>query len=257
MPALIAAYFLTRPTRHSPELFIDEGFYKNYQVDNKTEPTTYQQSVEPNEYYKLKINKAVDLLQEHFGCCGYHKTEDWTLTFNKFIPASCCQLGSTKKIVLAKLKPEWKDFWPGLEDEFEIEYCDPEFTNTKELPGCREAFKEFEDDKNTTLALLTGLLGILCIADGVLSLLTYALIHTEHECKFEEQELTVISDDQPQDPTLNNMKPRPSVALSSGATEAIAARALAVRFNLSNSPRQSISGPSKFSLAARRQSSYI
>lgn len=228
-------------------------------IDNKTKPISPYEHTGDHIDFKQNVEKNTDQLQESFKCCGFHRPQEWIESYDGFIPASCCERESIRQTVKAGDKPEWQRLWPSLSKDFEIKYCESAYI--QELVGCREAFHEFEEDKQDRLALLTAILGVLCLADCFISLLSYALIQAEHECKFDETEMTVISDTDSNDQPAGiiAMKPRSSIASNSGgANEIIAARAMAVRFNLSNSPRNSISGPpSKFSLAARRQSSYI
>lgn len=247
VPTLIAAYILTSAARYDTALYLDQSFIDNYRLHGHF-PSSYKEPEKPHIDAKKNINNLTDLIQERFVCCGKTSSTNWEVKFNHFIPKSCCDPASRLEKKITD-KPEWGMIWK-LDEDVSIEYCSSESAHDR--TGCFQTIKDLEDKKSDRLGILNGVLGVLCIANAVLSLLVYGLMHIEKlEAREHEEmnELSIIGSGA-LDPT--SLKPRPSIS-----SEKIAVRALAVRFNLSNSPRQSISGPPRFSAAARRQSSFI
>jgi len=99
------------------------------------------------------------------------------------------------------------------------------------------------------------------ISNTVVSLLLFGLSKTENmPYDTESRELAMVgvsAKPRPSQPEITGIKPRPSVVTVGANKEQIASISHAVRFNLSNLPRGSISGPSKFSPAARRGSAFV
>lgn len=263
LPASILIYFTTSSARYKPsdytilieEYKISGSHKKRITLDDSTsqngQHSTTEHSFKPKIILTSFIN-LMDSLQTKFSCCGIDSAQDWIKEFDNFIAPTCCKepLTSTNKQWAAKF---------GVDSNYEFRYCTE--NNSYHL-GCMVALKEDEHSKFAWLSDLIVFMIVITLANTVLSLLLFGLIKTE-DSAFEgnECELAIIGASSKlasQLPIITSIKHRPSVVQTIGpGTENIAARAHAVRFNLSNSPRTSISGPSKFSAGARRGSSFI
>lgn len=189
----------------------------------------------------MLLLKHLDAIQSELDCCGSVSKKDWTERFKGYIPGSCCDNPSEGT----------NDDWAReFKYDGKFKFCDESSAHEQ---GCQVKIREHEDERITQLSETIIFMIVISLANTISSLILFGLNKTEedeHECP--SMELTEIGT---QDPVQGrSIKPRPSMA---STHEAVAARAQIVRFNLSNSPRQSISGPSKFSAAARRGSSFI
>lgn len=194
----------------------------------------------------------IDTLQTKFLCCGVESVHDWTNQWENFIPPSCC------KEHLVKTNIQWSNLFK-VDQTHEFQFCND--TASYQL-GCLAALKEDEHSKSAWLADLIVFLMVITIANTIVSLLLIGLIKTE-DMPYEsnEHELAMVgvsTKPRPSQPEITGIRHRPSVVHTLGANkEQIAAISQAVRFNISNSPRASISGPSKFSAGARRGSAFL
>lgn len=194
----------------------------------------------------------MDSLQTKFSCCGIDSVQDWSKKMNNFIAPTCCKEPATS------MNPEWASMFK-VDTGHEFKHCKE---NTSYHLSCMVALKEDEQSKFAWLSDLIVFMIVITLANTVVSLLLFGLIKTEDNVyEGNECELSIVgacAKPGVQVPTITSIKHRSSVVQTVGnSTENIAARAHAVRFNLSNSPRTSISGPSKFSAGARRGSSFI
>lgn len=188
----------------------------------------------------------IDHIQTKFSCCGVDSAQDWIKAWNGYITPTCCkeQLNTTNT--------QWATMF-NVEQDHVFKHCSE--NNSYHL-GCLVALKEDEHSKHAWLGDLIVFMIVITIMNTIVSFLLYGLSKTE-DSSYEGNELSEISPTASQ-PTITSIRHRPSVVHNLGAsTENIAARAQAVRFNISNTPRTSISGPVKFSAAARRGSSFI
>lgn len=194
----------------------------------------------------------IDLLQSRFSCCGVDSVRDWTKLWSDYIPASCCANVQTST------NEQWAQSFHTPADH-KFKYCNEK--DAYQL-SCIIALKEDELSKYAWLSDLTVFMIVITIANTILSLLLFGLSKTENEdYQNDINELAFVgvsSKPRPSQPTIMSIKHRPSVVQTlSTSKEDISARAQAVRFNIVTTPRASISGPSKFSAAARRGSSFL
>lgn len=257
VPALIVVYFTTVGSRYNPEHYIDEMMLVNYDikpgghkiVNPDKLPQEKHQLNEAGKKVKKNLWTHIDSLQKG-RCCGVEKSKDWEDFCYGFIPKSCCD----KPINLNDNYTSEGALWSleaNLSHE-DVDYCKQE---DSEREGCLDVIRDDERDKIYRLGILLLLMGIISIADTIVSLLSFALTNTDVSEDIEEKEMDVIETSSTADGVVvTSVKPRPSI---SAGVDNVSVRAQAVRFNLASSPRQSISGPSKFSAAARRGSSFI
>lgn len=256
-------YFTFNGYRYNPELYIDDGIIYNYEIvpgkkiivneNNRIIKSdirlnsNFRPSNETIERIKHSLWKHVDDLQLD-RCCGYNQLSDWPSICNGFIPKSCCKNPFEAKAA----NVAWSAIFD-LNEETVVQYC---VEGHSEPEGCLDAMKDDEEDKKYRLGVLLLLMGIISTANTIVSLLSFALSNIEKNPPEEDCELSIMGGSTVggQPAIVTSMKPRPSIVSGTGD---VAVRAQAVRFKLSNSPRQSISGPSKFSAAARRGSSFI
>lgn len=193
----------------------------------------------------------IDTIQARFSCCGIESTQDWIKAWDGFIPPSCCTNAKGEQ------NPRWVALF-NVEEKHEFAHCSE--TDAYHL-GCFAALKEDEQSKFFLLTNLIVFLMLLTITNTIVSLLLFGLSKTEN-IPFDnnDHELTMVSmKPRPSQPEITAMRHRPSVVHTLGPNrEQISAISHAVRFNLSNnSPRASVSGPSKFSAGARRGSAFV
>lgn len=193
---------------------------------------------------------VIDSLQTKFSCCGVDSVQDWTRQWDGYIPASCC-----KERIVSK-SAQWANIFH-VQGDHEFKHC----TEADSYPlGCLVALKEDEQGKHAWLADLVVFMIVTTIANTIVSLLLFGISKTEDSAyESNDRELAIVgASAKPRlsQPTITSIKHRPSVVHTLGpGIENVGSRAQAVRFNIS--PRASISGPSKFSAAARRGSSFI
>lgn len=188
----------------------------------------------------------IDHIQTKFSCCGVDSAQDWIKAWNSYIAPTCC------KELLNATNSQWATMF-NVEQDHVFKHCSE--SNSYHL-GCLAALKEDEHSKYAWLSDLIVFMIVITITNTIVSLLLFGISKTE-DSSYEGDELSEINPSLNQ-PTITSIKHRPSIVQNLGSsTENIAARAQAVRFNISNTPRTSISGPSKFSAAARRGSSFI
>ena len=195
----------------------------------------------------------IDPLQSGLICCGVDGAEDWMKHWDKYIPPSCCLATSQE----AAPNERWATLFK-IEPSQEIHFC-PE-AKVYQL-GCLAALKDDEKSKFAWLADLIVFLMVMTITNTVVSLLLFGLSKTEDmPYNGDENELAMVgvsAKPRPSQPEITGIRHRPSVIAMGASKEQISSISQAVRFNLSNSPRGSISGPSKFSAAARRGSALV
>lgn len=206
----------------------------------------------------------IDVIQARFSCCGVDATQDWIDGWKNYIPPSCCREENRLKATGTNITRNWINIFK-VESDHSFLYCDE--THAFDI-GCLAALKTDERSKYSWLGSLMVFLILSTIANTILSMLLFGLNKTDEIDYYGGQtELAVVgvsSKPRPSQPTITGITHRPSVVHTLGepmmikpSRESIANLSQAVRFNLSNSPRVSISGPSKFSAAARRGSSFI
>lgn len=217
----------------------------------------------PQKPHKLNsfIN-LIDVLQKGFSCCGVNSTQDWTDAFHGYIPPSCC---AEKNHFSSTAREKWTDIFK-VESNHKFLYCEEAHTFGV---GCLAALKSDEKNKYGWLGNVMIFLILCTIANTILSMLLFGLNKTEEIDSANLHELSVVKVStipRPSQPTITAISPRKSIVQSTWrnsdpslkpSKETIANLSQAVRFNISNSPRASIAGPSKFSAAARRGSSCI
>lgn len=231
------------------------GSHRKTNPDGSTNQNTQYSNADPSLRPKIiltSFRNLMDSLQTKFSCCGIDSVQDWSRKMNNFIAPTCC------KEPISSVNLEWASIFK-VNSDHEFKHCRE---NDSYHLGCMVALKEDEHSKFAWLSDLIVFMIVITLANTVVSLLLFGLIKTEDNVyEGNECELSIVgASAQPgtQLPTITSIKHRPSVVQTIGnSTENIAARAHAVRFNLSNSPRTSISGPSKFSAGARRGSSFI
>lgn len=200
---------------------------------------------------KLKLSSFINLidsLQSKFSCCGVESSRDWIERWDNYIAPTCCKEQSSVTNVA------WAQKF-SVDPSHEFIFCNQ--SSVYHL-GCLTALKEDEHSKYAWLSDLTVFLIVMTLMNTIISLLLFGLSKTENiPDDSNENELAIVgvsSKPRPSQPTITGIRPRVSVIHN---PEQMAAISQAVRFNLSNSPRASISGPSKFSTAARRGSSFL
>lgn len=223
--------------------------------DNKTKPSL-ESADSFTKSTSLKLNSFINLidsLQTKFSCCGVESVQDWTTRWEGYIPASCC-----KEHAVSTHQAWAQNFL--VESDHEFKFCKE--AESYQL-GCLVALKEDEQGKHAWLADLIVFMIVTTIANTVVSLLLFGISKTE-DGSFENTdcELSIVgvsAKPRLSQPTITSIRHRPSVVHTIGpGLDNIGTKAQAVRFNISNSPRASVSGsPSKFSAAARRGSSFI
>lgn len=229
------------------------GSHKKVAPDGSINQNTPYSTTDSNQRPKIiltSFRNLMDSLQTKFSCCGIDSAQDWLKKMNSFIAPSCC------KEPTSSVNQQWASMFK-VDPEHEFKHC---MENSSYHLGCMVALKEDEHSKFAWLSDLIVFMIVITLANTVVSLLLFGLIKTEDTVyEGNDCELSIVgAGDGSQVPTITSIKHRSSVVQTLGAgTENIAARAHAVRFNLSNSPRTSISGPSKFSAGARRGSSFI
>jgi hypothetical protein len=207
------------------------------------------EQIRPTKF--ISFINLIDSIQSKVACCGVESAQDWTV-WKDYIPPSCCSNPATT------INSAWSEMF-GVDKEYEFEYC----TQAKAHHlGCLAALKEDENGKFAWLSNLIVFLMVLTITDTILALLLYGLSKTENmPYDVDENELAMVGvsmKPRPSRPEITGIRHRPSVVQTLGPSkEQIASISHAVRFNLANSPRGSISGPSKFSAAARRGSALV
>lgn len=228
--------------------------------------STTQSTLDSNELYTEKSSNVdgktllssfinlIDSIQTTFSCCGVHSAKDWIHEWKDYIAPTCC------KERITSTNSTWAAMF-NVDEDFQFKYCTE---NSSFHLGCLTALNDDEHGKFAWLGDLIIIMVVITIANTIVSLLLFGLTKTEDN-SFEDpqRELSILgasSKPRPSQPTITSIKHRPSVVHTlgnSGLSENISARAQAVRFNISTSPRTSISGPSKFSAAARRGSSFL
>lgn len=261
MPVTILIYFTTSSARYRASDYVED--YKQMIVDyrissghrrkelmslnsqsqhqNSTGGTTIAPRIVLSSFVNL-----IDHIQTKFICCGVDSAQDWIKAWNSYIAPTCCkdQVNTTNS--------QWATMF-NVEQDHVFKHCTE--SDSYHL-GCLVALKEDEHSKYAWLGDCIVFMIVITIANTIVSLLLFGLSKTE-DSSYEGTELSEVSPP-PNLPTITSIRHRPSVVHNLGAsTENIAARAQAVRFNISNTPRTSISGPTKFSAAARRGSSFI
>ena len=196
----------------------------------------------------------IDSLQAKFACCGVESHLDWSRQWAHFLPATCCKQPQRAQ------NATWAHLFR-VDASHEFSHC-PE--QSAHQLACLAAFREDEQSKFAWLADLAVFLMVLTISNTILSLLLFGLSKTE-EMPYEtnEHELAIVgvsSKPRPSQPEITGIRHRPSVVqtLAGPSKGQISSLSQAVRFNLSSSPGSSTNaGPSKFSAAARRGSSFL
>lgn len=196
----------------------------------------------------ISFINLIDSIQSKFSCCGVESPQDWSQFWGDYIAPSCC------KEPEVKTNSEWAKLF-NVDANHEFHHCTQ--AGARHL-GCLAALKENEKSKFAWLSNLIVFLMVMTITNTILTLLLYGLSKTENmPYDQDENELAMVGvsmKPRPSQPEITGIRHRPSVAPSK---EQIASISHAVRFNLANTPRGSISGPSKFSAGARRGSSAI
>lgn len=208
----------------------------------------------------------IDIIQDRFSCCGVNSFKDWIDGWKNYIPPSCCKEENRVKATGTSITSTWIDIFK-VEPDHTFLYCDD--THAFDI-GCLAALKADEKSRYSWLGNLMVFLILATIANTILSMLLFGLNKTDEIGYYDDNtELAVVgvsTKPRPSQPTITGITHRTSVVQTLGdapvivskpSKESIASLSQAVRFNLSNSPRASISGPSKFSAAARRGSSFI
>lgn len=217
-----------------------------------TSPRTIVDGSTSNKSTLNSFINLIDLLQTKFSCCGIDSLHDWTSTWSDYIPASCC------KNTLVATNEKWAQLFHTPSDH-EFKYC----SDKEAYPlSCIIALKEDELSKYAWLGDLIVFMIVITIGNTIVSLLLFGLTKTEdNSYEGGDNELSIVgvsSKPRLSQPTIMSIKHRPSLVHTLGASkEVLSNRAQAVRFNITTSPRVSISGPSKFSPAARRGSSFL
>lgn len=264
LPVSILVYFSTVAYRYKVTDYSDD--YKQMVVDYRIKgvrrqdlhpaPGLTESQSSSGSPIKMKSSlnsfiNLIDLLQSRFSCCGVDSVEDWTNLWANYIPASCCNVAQTST------NEKWSQLFHTPADH-EFKYCKLEDVYPL---SCVVALKEDELSKYAWLSDLTVFMIVVTIANTILSLLLFGLTRTENDSYPAENELEfvgVTAKPRPSQPTIMSIKHRPSVVQTlSSSKDDLSSRAQAVRFNIVSSPRTSISGPSKFSAAARRGSSFL
>lgn len=194
----------------------------------------------------------IDTIQIKFACCGIESSQDWIKKWDEYLPPTCC------KQPVSGTNNKWAIQFK-MDFSHEFQYCNE--TEAYQI-GCLAALKEDEQSKFAWLADLIVFLMVMTISNTIVSLLLFGLTKTEDmPYDTNEHELAMVgvsTKPRPSQPEITGIRHRPSVVQTLGPNkEQIAAISQAVRFNLSNSPRASISGPSKFSAGARRGSAFV
>lgn len=201
----------------------------------------------------------IDVIQSKFSCCGVNSTQDWTEVFSNYIPPSCCV---KKNHISTVARENWTDIFK-VESDHQFLFCEETHTYGT---GCLMALKADERNKYEWLGNLMIFLILSTIANTIFSMLLFGLHKTEEIDTSNLHELAVVKVStipRPSQPTITGISPRKSIVHTTWkesdssrkpSKETIANLSQAVRFNISNSPRASIAGPSKFSPAARRGS---
>lgn len=266
MPVLILVYFSAASSRYKVSEYVDD--YKqmiaDYRIsgshmkrdiqigeDHVSKTTGVDVTSEPKKTLKSFIN-VIDSLQSRFSCCGVDSVQDWIKRWDGYIPPTCC------RDPLVSTNPIWADMFH-VDKDYEFKHCNE--TQSFHL-GCLVSLKEDEISKYAWLGDLIVFMIVITIANTIVSLLLFGLSNTEDTVyEGNKHELSIVGvSSQPRlsQPTITSIKHRPSVVHNLGVSkESLNARAQAVRFNISRSPRTSITGASKFSPAARRGSSFL
>lgn len=249
---MIADYRISGVRRREQPSPIDDN-NRHPQEYNISEPSS---SVEPKVKLSSFIN-LIDSMQTKFSCCGLDSAQDWVRQWEGYIAPSCC------KERITTTNDRWASIF-NVDPKHEFKHCND---NTSYHLGCLVALKEDEQSKYAWLSDLIVFMIVITIANTIVSLLLFGISKTEDSVyDGNEHELSIVgvsSKPRPSQPTITGIRHRPSLAvvrtLGSNDTiaESIGARAQAVRFNMSSSPGLSSTGPSKFSAAARRGSSFI
>lgn len=255
-------YFTSLASRYKVSEYADDyrQMITDYRVGNQRVKSIGRQTsgVNGETIKQLKLISfinLIDTIQKKFACCGVESAQDWVKTWKGYIPGSCCLHPET-----TDNSPEWASLF-NVEINHEFQYCNE--TSAYHL-GCLVALKEDETSKFAWLSNLIVFTMIMTITNTIVSLLLFGLSKTENmPYDTNENELAMVgvsTKARPSQPEITGIRHRPSIVVHTlGANkEQIAALSHAVRFNLTNSsPRGSVSGPSKFSAAARRGSAHV
>lgn len=217
---------------------------------NPPQSTTSNSDEQQIKQLKLiSFINLIDQIQTRFSCCGVESPQDWNQYWEDYIAPSCC----SKADMVTNVK--WSKLFK-VDESYEFHHCTQAAAHHL---GCLAALKEDEKSKFAWLSNLIVFLMVMTITNTIITLLLYGLSKTENmPYDTDETELAMVGvsmKPRPSQPEITGIRHRPSVVQTLGPSkEQIAVISHAVRFNLANSPRGSISGPSKFSAAARRGS---
>lgn len=287
LPVTILVYFTTQAARYKAPDYVDDyrQMIADYRIRSSTVhattpsswdethpagPSSSSSSLQPQRMMLSSFINLIDPVQSKFACCGVESAKDWIQQWDGFIPPTCCKSPADNKV-----RAEWAAKF-ALDASHKFRHCEESQVYTY---GCLQALKESESSKYAWLSDLMVFMILLTIANTIVSMLLFGLSKTDVYSGDDvelDRELDMVgaSSRSPRPsiaaPTMIGMRHRPSLvvqtvgqsmaaAAAAAADETRSARAQAVRFNISSTPRGSISGgPTKpFSAAARRGSSFI